>query len=349
MPATADQLAAIAAGRAPLPGYFLADGTPMVADVHGLRSRRPAGSERVHDWFVAFWPAEDPRTARGGVVGLPLRASTPAWSTQPALDPPQGTRRRARRAARRRLREDPRDHVARGQLAECSRRGARRPGTRRPAPADDRYDRLRFGGGPTPARPPVDGPREEFLNLRHARLPIRTERLMLRRASPADAVAIAPALADPDYARYLLTGPIEPPPRSPTCGAAARPSRPGHRTLGLVMEHEGRVSATSSSSSRAPGYARPRSAGPCTRRRRRPRPATEAARALLDLAFEHYGVRRVVRQPRRPQRALRRDVRAPRHAARVQRRADFWSKGEWTDSHLEYAILAEEWAARRTT
>jgi RimJ/RimL family protein N-acetyltransferase len=29
------------------------------------------------------------------------------------------------------------------------------------------------------------------------------------------------------------------------------------------------------------------------------------------------------------------------------KRADFWSKGEWTPT-LEYALLADEWAGRRT-
>jgi aminoglycoside 6'-N-acetyltransferase len=74
--------------------------------------------------------------------------------------------------------------------------------------------------------------------------------------------------------------------------------------------------------------------------------ATEAATAMLDLAFGHYGVHRVFADL---------DARNPRSAALARRlgmrleldsRADFWSKGEWTDSQ-RWAILVEEWQARR--
>jgi RimJ/RimL family protein N-acetyltransferase len=74
--------------------------------------------------------------------------------------------------------------------------------------------------------------------------------------------------------------------------------------------------------------------------------ATEAARAGLALAFEHYGVRRVVANL---------DAANERSAAlaqrlgmrrEVHRLADFWAKGRWTDSY-EYAILREEWEAQQ--
>ena len=70
--------------------------------------------------------------------------------------------------------------------------------------------------------------------------------------------------------------------------------------------------------------------------------ATEAARAVLRLAFEHYGLRRVVANL---------DARNDRSAAlcerlgmrrEVHRIGDFWSKGRWTSSY-EYALLREEW------
>ena len=72
--------------------------------------------------------------------------------------------------------------------------------------------------------------------------------------------------------------------------------------------------------------------------------ATEAARAVLRLAFEHYGLRRVVATL---------DARNDRSAAlcarlgmrhEVHRVGDFWSKGTWTSS-AEYALLREEWRA----
>ena len=74
--------------------------------------------------------------------------------------------------------------------------------------------------------------------------------------------------------------------------------------------------------------------------------ATEAAREVLRLAFEHYGVRRVVANL---------DARNDRSAAlcerlgmrrEVHRLGDFWSKGQWTDSY-EYALLRDEWRAAR--
>jgi len=71
--------------------------------------------------------------------------------------------------------------------------------------------------------------------------------------------------------------------------------------------------------------------------------ATEAARAVLRLGFEHFGLRRIVANL---------DARNERSAAlcerlgmrrEVDRIADFWSKGTWTSSY-EYALLREEWA-----
>ena len=70
--------------------------------------------------------------------------------------------------------------------------------------------------------------------------------------------------------------------------------------------------------------------------------ATEAARAVLRLGFEHYGLRRIVANL---------DARNDRSAAlcerlgmrrETHRLGDFWSKGVWTDSY-EYALLADEW------
>jgi len=72
--------------------------------------------------------------------------------------------------------------------------------------------------------------------------------------------------------------------------------------------------------------------------------ATEASRAMLDLAFGRLGVHRVVAQL---------DARNSASAAMAERlgmrrealfRHDMWFKGAWGDS-LYYAILDEEWAA----
>ncbi len=74
--------------------------------------------------------------------------------------------------------------------------------------------------------------------------------------------------------------------------------------------------------------------------------ATEAARAVLRLGFEHYGLRRIVANL---------DARNDRSAALCERLGmrrevakvgDFWSKGAWTSSY-EYALLREEWEPAR--
>ena len=75
--------------------------------------------------------------------------------------------------------------------------------------------------------------------------------------------------------------------------------------------------------------------------------ATEACTAMLDLAFGPLGLRRVVA------RLDARNSDSARLAARLGMRleAHFISnelfKGEWTDE-LVYAVLADEWQARRT-
>ncbi len=74
--------------------------------------------------------------------------------------------------------------------------------------------------------------------------------------------------------------------------------------------------------------------------------ATEAARALVDLAFGELGVRRVWAQLE-PE-----NTRSARVCERLgmRREALFvqgsWFKGRWSDLAI-YALLADEWAARR--
>ena len=74
--------------------------------------------------------------------------------------------------------------------------------------------------------------------------------------------------------------------------------------------------------------------------------ATEAARALLDLAFDGLGLHRVV---------ARIDARNDASAAVLRRlglrqeaylRENEWFKGEWTDE-IDFAILESEWRATR--
>jgi len=74
--------------------------------------------------------------------------------------------------------------------------------------------------------------------------------------------------------------------------------------------------------------------------------ATEAARVLVDLAFDHLDAHRVsaaLDARNAPSAALleRLGLRREAHLVRNE-----WVKGEWTDE-LIYAVLAEEWAASR--
>ena len=74
--------------------------------------------------------------------------------------------------------------------------------------------------------------------------------------------------------------------------------------------------------------------------------ASEASAAILDLAFDTIGLHRVRAEldPRNDASvALCRRL-GMRHEATF--RQDLWFKGDWADTGV-YAILAEEWAARR--
>lgn len=174
-------------------------------------------------------------------------------------------------------------------------------------------------------------------------LPLRTDRLTLRAHTEDDLDALLDYYADPDVARYLLT-----PPWTPT-------SAPGHlaeriprtgldtpsRALALVVEHEGRVvgdvvlwAIDPAGATAEIGWAFHPDAGGRGF-------ATEAAGAVLEVAFARYGVHRVVAQ------MDARNTSSANLCARLgmrleaTHRQDYWSKGEWTDS-LVHAALASD-------
>jgi RimJ/RimL family protein N-acetyltransferase len=75
--------------------------------------------------------------------------------------------------------------------------------------------------------------------------------------------------------------------------------------------------------------------------------ATEAARAVLDLAFGHYGMHRVrVRMDARNSASARLCERLGFHREGLLRQ-DWLIKGEWTDT-LVYGMLAAEWPGPAT-
>ncbi len=344
-PATPEQLTEIAAGRLPLPGYLLPDGTPMLADISECLEAA-GGADHLHDWFVAFWP-DDPATAEAEWDAFMSGQYVCLRTLDPVSIRRKTTMVEQARVAVEALRRDPRDEVAQGSLGEAVDGGIAVQGLDALLLPTTPYDRLRFGG-PSSRDLWVDAVRAEFHTPQPPALPIRTERLTLRRTQVEDAAVRARAWADPGFVEFLL---------HPMRTAAdvefetfqrSRPVPDGepHTGLGLVIEHEGvavgNVVLFFNGADRTCleiGWTLfPWAAGQGF--------ATEAARVGLALAFEHYGVRRVVANL---------DADNERSAAmcerlgmrrEVHRRADFWSKGRWTDSY-EYALLRSEWEAQQ--
>lgn len=344
VPAGADSLRLMADDLVPQASYLLSDGTPMVPPDH-LRAVDWAGSvERVHDWFVAFWP-DDAAAAdaewRTWLDGrqVDVRRTDPVTIRRRNLMVDQA------RAAVEVLRTHPRDHVARGSLGEALDGGEVVSGLDQLLLPMTGYDRLRLGG-PTLRDTWVDAVRQEFFSPSPPDLPIRTERLLLRRARAEDWQVMHRAWADPDYVRYLLTGVQSAAETEQMLRRRAEPDEGPHRRLSLVIEHEGEpvgdvmvmLQGTGLQQAEIGWMVHPGHEGRGL--------ATEASRAAMALAFEHYGVWRVVAyldalNERSAAMAERLGMRREAH-----RIGDYWSKGRWTDT-LEYALLAPEWQARR--
>ena len=175
-------------------------------------------------------------------------------------------------------------------------------------------------------------------------LPIRTERLMLRTYRIDDISTSLEYYADPVVARYI---PWEPWSRKV---AAEQVNRRIRRTgidkpeaaLALVVEHAGGVigdvvlwAADETHSRGEMGWAFDPSAWGHGY-------ATEAVRALIGVALEHYGMHRVVAQLDARNEASARLCERVGMTREAQLRQDLWAKGEWTDNVI-YGLLAEEW------
>jgi RimJ/RimL family protein N-acetyltransferase len=126
-----------------------------------------------------------------------------------------------------------------------------------------------------------------------------------------------------------------------------RTERGDGRFIGLVVEHDGEVVGDSMLYLQGTGLTEGEIGWTVLSQHAGRGFATEAAREVLRLGFEHYGLRRIVANL---------DARNDRSAALCERlgmrreshrRGDFWSKGLWTDSY-DYALLADEWRAART-
>ena len=185
-------------------------------------------------------------------------------------------------------------------------------------------------------------------------LPLRTGRLLLRAVVPQDREALAGYCSDPAVTRYL------PFPALDEAGLDARlgrmvagnaPSVPGE-ALALAVEFGGvmigdlmlRFTA-SHAPEQPPAIAElgwvfsPAYAGRGL--------ATESARALVDLAFSHYPLHRLMAQldPRNTASARLCERLGMRHEAHT--REDFADRdGGWSDTAV-YGLLRREWAALR--
>lgn len=336
--ATPEAMALMLDDRLPLPSYLLSDGTPMVPAAHGALAEVAGGVDALHDWFVAFWP-DDAATAEAE-WGYYLSGQYVCLREVSPVRIRQKTERVAEAsAAVELLRRDPHDEIGRGMIGQAVDGVLAVPGLDSILLPMTAYDRLRFGG-PTVRETWVDGPRREFLTPVAPVWPLRTERLVLRPFQAGDEAGMAEAWADEDYASMLLTGTQN---AAEVAEMVRRRSEPGDGLfVGLVVEHDGEVVGDSILILQGTGLSEGEIGWTVVPRHAGRGYATEAARAVLRMAFEHYGLRRVVANL---------DARNDRSAAlcerlgmrrETHRRGDFWSKGRWTDSY-EYALLRHEW------
>lgn len=188
----------------------------------------------------------------------------------------------------------------------------------------------------------------------HRLLPLRTERLVLREVRDADVDAVLGYCSDDEVTRYLPFGSLD------REGVQARMERwradlardpaddPDRDwALTLVVDHDAtvvgdvmlRLKAGEVMTLAEVGYVFSPAAGGRGL-------ATEAARAIVDLAFEHLGCHRVFAQldPRNTASARLCERIGMRHEALL--RQDWWSKGEWTDTAV-WGLLRSEWAIAR--
>jgi aminoglycoside 6'-N-acetyltransferase len=176
--------------------------------------------------------------------------------------------------------------------------------------------------------------------------PIRTERLVLRVLEPSDAPAVHAWMGDPEVARYQLYEPrsldvVEE--KVAEYAQARRLAEKGdYIQPAIVVDDEvvGAMYLTIASLDDATAEI-----GWALRADRQGRGyATEAATALLDLAFGPLGMHRVVAEldPRNLASVALCERLGMRHEAHFVE--NLWFKGEWADTGI-YAILDREWTA----
>lgn len=180
-------------------------------------------------------------------------------------------------------------------------------------------------------------------------LPIHTERLVLRRLTDDDVDAVLAYCGLDDVTRYLPFGTLD------RDGVVARIERVNRMTdtppsdeddwaITVGADHDGvlvgdvmlRLKADGGRSTAEIGYVfSPAHSGQGF--------ATEAVRAVVDLAFTHFGCHRVFANldPRNAASARLCERLGMTHEAHLRR--DWFGKGEWSDTAI-YGLLVEEWS-----
>jgi RimJ/RimL family protein N-acetyltransferase len=178
-------------------------------------------------------------------------------------------------------------------------------------------------------------------------LPLHTSRLLLCAYATGDVEPTLAYYGDTEVSRFLLSEPFA---LEDAKEAVERrrgqthPTEPGD-ALALVVEHQGRLVGDltlqllgEQSSMGEIGWCfNPAYGGRGF--------ATEAAAALLHLAFEHYNMHRVKAQMDARNTGSARLCERLGMTKEAHLRQDWWSKGEWTDTFV-YAVLAAEWKPR---
>ena len=179
-------------------------------------------------------------------------------------------------------------------------------------------------------------------------LPLRTDRLLLRAYRDDDLDAALDYYTNPIVARYLLEDPWsrEYAQKQIDKRVDRTDIHKSSAALALVVEHQREVigdvalwpTDTTLSRGELGWVFHPQASGKGF--------ATEAVRALVELAFGHYGMHRVVAQldARNTASAKLCERIGMRKEAHLRR--DWWSKGEWTDNVI-YGVLADEWFTQR--
>jgi RimJ/RimL family protein N-acetyltransferase len=187
---------------------------------------------------------------------------------------------------------------------------------------------------------------------RMAPLPLRTARLLLRAPRLSDERELR-YYTDPEVCRYLQIGPLDEAGlrhRIEKLLAADAPTEPGD-VLSVIVEHDGtvvgdlmirlgaRIAPTQPPSIAEIGWV-------LAREHHGRGFATEAVRALIDLAFDHYPLHRVVAHldPGNTASARLCERMGMRHEAHLRREYPT-ADGSWGDLDI-YGLLREEWLER---